>query len=1063
MSKRPVADLAQRERALEPERSFIVQAPAGSGKTELLIQRYLALLGRVERPEEIEAITFTRKASAEMRKRVWQALVDARANPRPQEPHRAKTWDLARAAVGQDERKGWMLAENARRLRIETIDALCLGLTRQMPVLARLGAQPDPIDDASHLFAEAARATLEMVEESDAIANDVASVLEHLDNDTERAHGLIVEMLMRRDQWLNYLGETDDRAALEAGFAAIWHQGIERARGALPDGTTLGLPASNEVEDWLAAVDQYLTKDGEWRKKLKFPDVITGNAGLLAALSAMRELPRPTYDDAQWEILGAIMRLARIAAAQLRVVFAAHNQADFIEIVHGALLALGSDEEPTDLLIALDYRIRHLLVDEFQDTSISQFTLLEKLTREWQPGDGRTLFVVGDPMQSIYRFRQAEVGLFLRARQDGVGSVLLESLTLQANFRSQAGIVDWVNETFAPVMPRVEAIAEGAVPYSASVAVHEPQPGAVHVHAFFNGDKAGEARRVAQLARAALDAPGHDPARPSTCAILVRSRPHLAAVLPALRAAGIPYRAVEIDRLDQRPVVRDLIAITRALSHLADRPAWLALLRAPWCGLKLSDLHALAGGEGAHGTIFELLGDDARLATLSNDGRQRVAAVRDVMSASLAERMRGTLRDAVEGAWLALGGPACVEDVTDLEDAELFLDHLESQEIAGAIADLEHFEANLERFRAQPDLGADDRLQVMTIHRAKGLEFDTIILPHLGASQKSDTKSLLAWVERKDEPLLLAALNPAGGDKDSGYEYIRRLHKVKSGNEDARLLYVAATRPRRTLHLLGDVKVDGHDVPPARKPPAANSLLEKLWGAVSATFDSTDFVAAPQAVEGASNARDLLRRFADGIPDVAMPESAAWFPMAAMREAGATLEFSWVNETLRHVGTVAHRWLQRISDEGLEHWHAQRVRELIPLFARELAARGVDEAGCDSAALRVAEALTRTLEDARGRWVLGAHAEAASELRLTLLTSEGTQRFVIDRTFTAEGRRWIVDYKTSDHQGANLEAFLDEQLKRYRPQLEAYATALGDAAALRGLYFPLVGGWREWG
>ena len=1062
MSKRPVADLAQREQALDPARSFIVQAPAGSGKTELLIQRYLALLGRVERPEEIEAITFTRKASAEMRKRVWQALVAARTKPRPQEPHLARTWDLARAAVEQDERKGWMLVENARRLRIETIDALCLGLTRQMPVLARLGAQPDPIDDASHLFAEAARATLEMVEERDDIANDAASVLEHLDNDTERARGLLVELLQRRDQWLNYLGETDDRGALEAGFAAIWRDGCGRARAALPAGITLGLPATDVVEDWLAVVDQYLTKDGTWRKKLKLGDVVTADAELLAALSAIRKLPRPTYDDAQWEMLGAIVRLARIAAAQLRVVFAEHNQADFIEIVHGALLALGTDDEPTDLLIALDYRIRHLLVDEFQDTSISQFTLLEKLTREWQPGDGRTLFVVGDPMQSIYRFRQADVGLFLRARKDGVGSVRLEPLTLQANFRSQAGIVDWVNATFAPVMPAREAIAEGAVPYSASVAVHEAQPGAVHVHAFFNGDKAGEARRVVELARAALDSPGHDPAKPSTCAILVRSRPHLAEILPALRAAGLPYRAVEIDRLDQRPVVRDLIAITRALSHLADRPAWLALLRAPWCGLLLADLHALAGGDDAHGTVFELLGDDARLAALSADGRGRAIAVRDVMSASLAGRLRGTLRDAVEGTWLALGGPACVEDATDLEDARLFLDHLESQEIAGGIADLALFEANLERFRAQPDLGADDRLQVMTIHRAKGLEFDTIILPHLGASQRSDAKGLLAWLERKDEPLLLAALNPAGGEKDPGYEYIRRLQKVRGGNEDARLLYVAATRPRRTLHLLGDIKVDGHDVLPARKPPASSSLLERIWNAVSGTFAGTDFVPAPQALESGTGARDLLRRFATGVPDVAVPESAAWFPMAAMREAGTTLEFSWVGETLRQVGTVAHRWLQKISEEGLAHWDARRVHASSALFARELAARGVDEAECESAALRVAQALARTLEDPRGRWLLGAHEGAASEMRLTLLTNEGAQRFAIDRTFTAEGRRWIVDYKTSAHEGGDLEAFLDRQQERYRPQLEAYARAVGGAPSL-ALYFPLVGGWREWG
>src|SRR5439155_5619839 len=132
------------------------------------------------------------------------------------------------------------------------------------------------------------------------------------------------------------------------------------------------------------------------------------------------------------------------------VIFAERAEADFTEFAQGAVRALGTPEAPSDLLLALDYRIRHVLVDEFQDTSISQWELLERLTAGWQQGDGRTLFVVGDPMQSIYRFREAEVGLFLRARREGLGTaglpnVALEPLTLETNFRSQAGIVDWVN------------------------------------------------------------------------------------------------------------------------------------------------------------------------------------------------------------------------------------------------------------------------------------------------------------------------------------------------------------------------------------------------------------------------------------------------------------------------------------------------------------------------------------------------------------------------------------------------------------------------------------------
>src|SRR5258707_11024673 len=106
-------DRARRERALDPDRSFIVQAPAGSGKTELLIQRYLMLLACVERPEEIVAITFTRKAAAEMRKRIFEAFNRARGTPRPAQAHEARTWELAKAALGANDRLGWKLEENA--------------------------------------------------------------------------------------------------------------------------------------------------------------------------------------------------------------------------------------------------------------------------------------------------------------------------------------------------------------------------------------------------------------------------------------------------------------------------------------------------------------------------------------------------------------------------------------------------------------------------------------------------------------------------------------------------------------------------------------------------------------------------------------------------------------------------------------------------------------------------------------------------------------------------------------------------------------------------------------
>ena len=136
-----VVDATQRQQALCPAESFIVQAPAGSGKTELLTQRFLRLLATVDEPEQVVAITFTRKAAAEMRDRILQALLAAQG-PEPSAEHERSTWRLALAAMQQDDAKAWGILASPSRLRVQTIDGLCGSLVRQMPVLSRLGGQP---------------------------------------------------------------------------------------------------------------------------------------------------------------------------------------------------------------------------------------------------------------------------------------------------------------------------------------------------------------------------------------------------------------------------------------------------------------------------------------------------------------------------------------------------------------------------------------------------------------------------------------------------------------------------------------------------------------------------------------------------------------------------------------------------------------------------------------------------------------------------------------------------------------------------------------------------------
>ena len=253
---------------------------------------------------------------------------------------------------------------------------------------------------------------------------------------------------------------------------------------------------------------------------------------------------------------------------------------DFTEITRRAVRALG-EERGGDVALALDARVRHLLIDEFQDTSITQFDLIERLVAEWSPGDGRTLFVVGDPMQSIYRFREAEVGLFLRAWERGVGPVVLEPLRLTRNFRSQQAVVDWVNAAFARVLPRESDITSGAVSFEPAAAVHGlTHEHAVQVHAFVGGGAGDEARKVVEIVQAIrAESPR------ASIALLVRARSHLADIAAALRLAGLRPTAVELHSLakqsvDLGPCCADARARAPGRPHCVALGAACAVVRA---------------------------------------------------------------------------------------------------------------------------------------------------------------------------------------------------------------------------------------------------------------------------------------------------------------------------------------------------------------------------------------------------------------------------------------------------------------------------------------------------
>ncbi len=1131
MSKQ-IVDLDQRQQALDPSQSFIVQAPAGSGKTGLITQRFLVLLAGVELPEEIVAITFTRKAAAEMRERLIEALnLATRPLLDDADDYLRQTWNLGRAALERDSDKGWQLLQNPARLRIQTIDSLCASLTRQLPIMSKFGAQPAIADDANALYIEAARTTLADLEKGEAWSPAIEALLGHLDNNLAVAERMLVSMLARREQWLRHLvnirHEDEWRGALEAALQNTIEDALQNVYQTFPPMQVselidvLDFAANNVADDhvlatcrgltelpdcsadalpqWLGLVELLLKNDGGWRSnprgitaKQGFPapssaktdkalkekltakkEAVIELVGLLSEHSALqqslldiRNLPAPFYSEGQWQIVAALCQLLIIAVGHLRIVFGVSGQVDFSEMSQSALNALGDEDAPSDLALVLDYRIQHLLVDEFQDTSFGQFELLKRLTAGWQPDDGRTLFLVGDPMQSIYRFREAEVGLYLRARREGIADVSLTPLTLSVNFRSQAGIVDWVNQSFAEVFPGTEDVTVGAVSYSESVAFHGFDGEAVQVHPALEKDAVGEAKKVVELI---LQAQQKTPQ--GKIAVLVRARSHLVDIIAALKDAALPYRAIEIEQLGHRSVVQDLYVLTRALLHPGDRLAWLAVLRAPWCGLELADLNKLAAHD-SKAVIWQQLQDAGLIAQLSDQGQQRLMRLQTVFTQAMAARFQYGLRHWLESTWMQLGGPACVENATDLEDAEVFLSLLQQLDSAGGLDEMKMLDERLAKLFALPDIAADDRLQLMTIHKSKGLEFDTVILPNLGRQAAADDSPLLMWLERwsagEHGELLLAPLRATGDKHDAIYSYLKSIDKRKAEFETGRVLYVAATRARQQLHLLGHTTTKDDEL----KPPRSSSLLSLLWSRLESDFDA--FLQSQSATDVEISEAGNALEFENRLNRLGLQWQPPT-PLASIENADSktqfedetNLEFIWASETARHVGTVVHALLQRIAQQGLQHWDEQRISSLRPYYRASLMRHGVMQEELDGAVERVEKSLLLTLQDQQGRWIMDRkHQDSQCEYAMTGVLRDRAMRVVIDRTFIdADGSRWIIDYKTGSHEGGDVETYLDEEQDRYRNQLQRYAALMrlqDDRPIQLGLYFPLLQAWRTW-
>ena len=1213
-------DAEARAAALDIRRSWIVEAPAGSGKTGLLIQRFLKLLafGGVERPHEVLAITFTRKAAAELRARVLEQLAaagqDHRLPPTAGEYQRI-TRDLAKSVLTRDNALGWHLLASPHELNIRTIDSFCGELAGNLPLLSAGTGRRKPVEDASALYNQAAERTLRQLGGADTVLDDaLRCVLLHRDAQMGDCLRLIASMLKEREQW-GELVPLDSHELSEDALNGVIKQRLERTLervvceglGAATDaldprllgelssfaarlstepgykGSVSPLAHCNGRHDapgttaeylqhWVALVGLVLTGDGNWRTRLQknslgfelpalekpwlesliaqLREADERRPGLREALCAIRNLPPVRYPADQWRVAKALFRVLRQALGELEVIFAEQGVCDFTAIALTARRLLRSEPE---LLGLQGTQLTHLLVDEMQDTSAGQYQLLELLTRTWDGGT-QTMFLVGDPKQSIYAFRQARVERFLRTQAARcLGDVPLGALRLTANFRSQAALVQQFNETFELLLPRPgEARLDasgGEVPFVAATATRAPgHTPALRWHPRVlsqavpriddereeddevadatAGEEASAIRRTIENFTASWKARSTNAgvAAPPRVAVLARSRAHLAPVIEEFhrdRGSGpLPFRAVDIEVLNERPEVLDLLALSRALLHPGDRIAWLAVLHSPVCGLGLADLLALTG-EGAiaepEATVGHLVA--TRASHLSADGQQQLTRAWPVLATAQASLGRTAFSTLAERTWLSLGADLLLRPDQKINVRRFFelLRTLEDglQPLASGV-----LQERLQKLYAEP-LANPEAVELMTIHKAKGLEWDLVIVPALERSTGKNRHGLLKWVERdseagEDADVVLAPIQGKGEESSALSKWLGRLERQRETAETKRLFYVACTRAREELHLFAAVTLNKGEL----ALPAYDSLLRASWAAAEPAISrqlptmrgpaakdagmlsesafplhapaaeplalaaSADLAneAQEEVVRPAISRHATLRRLPAGVDPLARfsPEQGPrlpYPPAAALRHAApfARPEGSFA---ARAFGNAVHRFLDLITRKlaggvptedllaELPTWHGR----LITTFRSEGLAPGLSAREAE----RSLRALEATLRDPVGQWLLAPHTDARSERALQLgdvqhaggmvrsLRADRTF-FAYDRPLAAEGRTtlWIVDYKTAEAGGRSPESFLEAEKSKYQPQLEAYAKASAAASEevpsiKLALFYPLL-------
>lgn len=1076
-----------RAAAMDPRRSVICLAPAGSGKTTELVHRMLACLAISTKPEQVLGITFTTLAVAEIKERLLAALSSAAAGNVPTKDHELPLYNLAILVLRRDAELGWNLLVNPSRLRVMTFDSCAAYLAAKTPIMSGLGGG-QTTDDPHLIYRQAILDTLGSINDPSIpaeLGDALEAVLSFAKNQFEKLVPLFASLLGKRDQWAGEIIGMDV-AVMEQALGEILDQAKSDCLGQLQCGHIDALAniladAATELEgfEWASnkpsVIDlgyvSYITrvgefalkKDGDLRATVNAKNGFPAGHGLTKrmnellkelkgteesvkyakAFSTLLSLPAAEFPAFSAQMVAHFTIILRYLLANLTLAFESTASLDFPEVAARAIQALGTDIEVGDALIDED-RINHILIDEVQDSSPNQYTLLERLISDWYEGDGRSLFFCGDMFQSIYLFRNATPEVFNKIVKNlSFGGIKLELHHLVVNFRSMPGVVDWNNECYGKVFEHSET------EFVPSVAARSGN-GGMTVRPISTG-AIGEALAVVDQIEELLTTEPE-----STIAILVRSRSHMKHILPELKARGIAASGQKIDPITESSPVSEVVALVRSVWHLADRTSWFALLRSAFVGLSWADCVTVAQGGRL---VLSALRDEKVQSDLSDDGKVRVAAFLKAYDSTLRSPRGSDLGWAAKALWISLGGASSV-DATEIDDVLTVFSLLMQHTANGCLEKPHAFFRAVDALYATPKPG---RVVVMTIHNSKGLEFDHVIIPGLNNRSGYDDTPLFYW--RRVNDTFVLAPNPgaefaADTDEARLFKFIGSKVKSDVREEVARLAYVMTTRAKITCTLYATFEKLDEDTCASY---ATGSILECLWPAVEQSVVSmkpglpikkeTEFCVPSKA--------RLLPGHAPELPaNLFVPASSNDQVPTECDLADETKESQGSDLRARLEGIVYHKVVELIGKSGVVCWDEARLRAKAQGINAMLRREGYPSRDLGQGVARVIKLALATLASSTGQWILN-RPDSGQEVHVSSFRGGRWVHRIMDTSFVDEGTFWIVDWKSSEPvDGSDPAAFVEAEVQRYRSKMHEYRQGVVDAGidlpVKLALYFPAI-------